>query len=258
MSLVLTRSFDGIQYITLNHESPTNPFSRNLEKSVISAVTDASHNDKVRAIVVAGGDKRSFSAGGDFNEVKNLSSPEAVDEWIDRVMDLYTSVLQVNKPTVAAVDNYAVGMGFQYSMMFDYRIGTHATKYVMPELRHGIGCTVGAAILGFTHGYNTMREIVFKCEELDAEDSLRLGLLNEVAPQADLQERAIAKALEFASYPQTAFQRTKEVMNKKFIGVLNAAREESKQVHRLSFAARGAQQHFSKILGRKYSEFEQA
>jgi len=252
MSLVLTRNWDGVQYITLNHENPNNPFSRSLEKAVISAVTDASHDDAVKAIVVAGGDNRSFSAGGDFNEVKNLSTPDSVDEWIDRVMELYISVLQVNKPTVAAVDKYAIGMGFQYSMMFDYRFGTSATNYAMPELRHGIGCTVGSAILGFTHGYNAMREIIFKCQEIKAADALRLGLINEVVTQADLQKSAIAKALEFSSYPQTSFQRTKETMNKKFISVLNSAREDSKQVHRLSFAARDAQKHFSKVLGSKY------
>jgi carboxymethylproline synthase len=252
MSLVLMRHLEGVQYITLNHENPNNPFSRNLEKAVIAAVTDASRDNTVKAIVVGGGDNRSFSAGGDFNEVKNLSTPEAIDEWIDRVMELYISVLQINKPTIAAVDRYAIGMGFQYSMMFDYRLGTEATKYVMPELRHGIGCTVGSAILGFTHGYNAMREIIFKCEEINPKDALRLGIINEIVPQAELQKSAVAKALEFASYPQTAFQRTKEAMNKKFISVLNAAREDSKQVHRLAFAARDAQKHFSKVLGSKY------
>jgi carboxymethylproline synthase len=252
MSLILTRNIDGIQYVTLNHENRNNPFSRSLEKAVISAVTDASLDSAVKAIVVGGGDNRSFSAGGDFNEVKNLSTPEAVDEWIDRVMDLYISVLQVNKPTIAAVDSYAIGMGFQYSLMFDYRIGTPDTKYVMPELRHGIGCTVGSAILSFTHGYNAMREIIFKCEEITAEDSLRLGLISEIVAQDDLESRAIVKGLEFSAYPQTAFQRTKEVMNKKFISVLNAAREDSKRVHRSSFASRGAQKHFSQVLGSKY------
>src|SRR4029078_9600954 len=99
----------------------------------------------VKAVVMTGGVGRSFSAGGDFNEVKNLSGGGDVDRWIDRVTELYVHALRVDKPTVAAIDKYAIGMGFQFALMFDQRVLTEGAEFRMPEARHGIGRSLGAA-----------------------------------------------------------------------------------------------------------------
>ncbi|EQB99267.1 carbapenem biosynthesis protein CpmB [Photorhabdus temperata subsp. temperata M1021] len=192
-----------------------------------------------------------FLSGGDFNEVKNLSG-ESVETWIDRVIDLYCTVLKVNKPTVAAVDGYAIGMGFQFSLMFDQRVMSNEAKFIMPELKHGIGCSVGAAILGFTHGHNLMRKIVFECEELSSEVCVKYNIANQVTDKEILLETAIELANSLAKYPKTAYSNTKKFMNKKFIEILEESRKESKLVHKNSFGSRDSQHHFKKVLGEKY------
>ncbi|MDR0217731.1 MAG: enoyl-CoA hydratase/isomerase family protein [Enterobacteriaceae bacterium] len=249
--MIIEQDFNSTRVIIFNHENRHNPFSEELENSIKKSLIEADKDDSVKAIVVYGGKNRSFSSGGDFNEVKNLSG-ENVDSWIDRVIDLYCAVLNVNKPTVAAVDGYAIGMGFQFSLMFDQRIISNEAKFIMPELKHGIGCSVGAAILGFTHGHNLMRKIVFECEELSSETCIKYNIANQVADKDLLLETAIERANLLATYPKTSYLNTKKCMNKKFIDILEDSRKESKLVHKNSFGSRDPQKHFKKVLGEKY------
>ncbi|CAI1791690.1 enoyl-CoA hydratase/isomerase family protein [Serratia plymuthica] len=250
--MVIEQDFGSIRLLTLNHSNKHNPFSEELENAIKHALNKADSDDIVKSIIVYGGEGRSFSSGGDFNEVKNLSGGVEVERWIDRVIDLYNTVLNISKPTIAAVDGYAIGMGFQFAMMFDQRIMSNQAHFVMPELKHGIGCSVGAAILGFTHGHTMMKKIVFECEELSAELCHEYKIVNQVVSVEHLLETAFSQANLLAEYPKSAFVNTKKIMNKEFIEVLEKTREESKRVHKSSFAAKDSQKHFQKILGQKY------
>ncbi|MCE1781933.1 enoyl-CoA hydratase/isomerase family protein, partial [Enterobacter hormaechei] len=71
--MVIERDFSSIRVIILNHENKHNPFSESLENSIKKSLIKADQDDNVKAIVVYGGENRSFSSGGDFSEVKNLS-----------------------------------------------------------------------------------------------------------------------------------------------------------------------------------------
>ncbi|MBD2797902.1 enoyl-CoA hydratase/isomerase family protein [Xenorhabdus sp. 18] len=249
--MIIERDFGSVRVLILNHENKHNPFNEKLENATKDALSKADLDTNIKSIVVYGGKNRSFSSGGDFNEVKKLTGGN-VEHWIDRVIDLYSAVLNIKKPTIAAVDGYAIGMGFQFSMMFDQRIMSNEARFVMPELKHGIGCSVGATILSFTHGYNLMRKIVFECEELSSELCLKYCIANQVTDKEVLLETAIERANLLATYPEAAYSNTKKFMNKRFIEALEKCRQESKLVHKNSFGARDAQKHFQKVLGEKY------
>ena len=163
-NLVFSRDIDGVRVIYLNHPNRYNPFNEALGNAVQKALELADKDTSINAIVVYGGEGRSFGVGGDFNEVQWLSGGEDVDRWIDRIMNLYLAVLNVKKPTIACIDGFGIGISFQFGMMFDWRIMADCGELIMPELKHGIGCTIGAAILNAVSGYNNMRDIVYGCE----------------------------------------------------------------------------------------------
>lgn len=253
MSEVLETNAGRVRIIQLNHATRHNPFSKSLERAVIEALGRADEDDGIDAIVVYGGKERSFSAGGDFNEVKNLSTGAEIDAWIDRVTDLYVSALKLKKPSVAAVDGFAIGMGFQFAMMFDWRVMARDAELRMPELKHGIGCSVGAAILGKIVGWNAMREIIYRADAISAQQAWQNHLVNDLADSSSVLAEAIARAEVLAGYPQAAFRSTKLAVNRSLIDALTGSAAESKQVHRAAFLARDAQKHFQNILGEKYS-----
>ncbi|ADU71473.1 enoyl-CoA hydratase/isomerase family protein [Pantoea sp. At-9b] len=250
--MILETDHDEIRVITLNAENKHNPFSFELEEQIKEALSRANSDPMIGAVILYGGEGRSFSAGGDFNEVKFLSRTVEIENWIDRVIELYQSVLKVTKPTVAAIDGYAIGMGFQFAMMFDQRLMSADASLIMPELQHGIGCSVGAAILRFTHGFALMQEIIYQCKSLDAQTCSNYHLVNKVVDKDTLLHEAIQEARAMAKFPRTAFINTKTSINRNFIELLDAIKETSKSVHTASFQARDAQKHFCKVLKVKY------
>ena len=251
--LVIETLTDGILIIQLNHSNPHNPFNKQLESDLKEALRNGESDDRIRAIVVTGGQSdRSFSAGGDFNEVKMLKGGPEVDAWIDRVIDLYITALLVTKPTVAAVNNHAIGIGFQLALMFDWRVGSHHSMFAMNELKNGISCTLGACILERVLGRNVMTELIIGCERVSAEEAKGLKILNEIVQQEHLLTAAISAATKLSAYPDTSYRNTKKSANSNFVQDLKNVAEASKQAHRVAFASGANLQHFKSILGKNF------
>jgi len=251
-NLVIFKDVDGVRIIYLNHPNPHNPFNEALENSVKHALEIADKDQDINAIVVYGGEQCSFGVGGDFNEVKLLSGGDDVNRWIDRIMNLYLSVLNVKKPTVACIDGFGIGISFQFGMMFDWRIMANTAELIMPELKYGIGCTIGATILHKISSYNIMKEIIYGCEKINAEKALSYQLINEIHSTTDLLDKAIVSAKKLAQYPTVPFQNTKRTINKVMINALLQIVEDAKQTHRACFTTKSAKKHFINILGDKY------
>jgi carboxymethylproline synthase len=252
MSTVIERHVGNIRVIEFDHPNKHNPFSEVHENNIKAAFRRANADPTIKGVVVTGHDGRSFSAGGDFNEVKNLRGGDEVDRWIDRVVDLYASALRVEKPMIAAISGYAIGMGFQLAMMFDWRIMSATAEFRMPELKHGIACTVGATILEEVLGHTTAQEIIYACETIGPEKALEYRLVKEVTAQGLLVARAIEVAQMLAAYPEVPFVNTKRSVTSRMLDCLHRAAVASKTAHRAAFAARSSQAHFKNILGEKY------
>jgi len=254
MAIIAESNENGVCIIELAHPNKHNPYNEQLENEIQAALLRANNDPNVIAIVVTGGENRSFSVGGDFNEVKNLIGGSDVDRWIDRVTALYASALNIDKPTIASIEGFAIGMGFQFAMMFDWRIMSETAELRMPELKYGIGCSVGCAILHHVVGYNNMREIIYNCENIDPQKALQYGLINEIFAPDVLLKKSIEIAQKLGNYPVTSFQNTKKVITKSLLNKLYETAEESKKVHKACFQQKSPQQHFKNILKEKYNQ----
>ncbi len=249
MGLIDIEDVEGVRVLTLAHEKPTNPFGKEMAETFMAAVREADGDGTVGAIVVHGGHDRSFSAGGNFNEALQLGTDDAVNETIDWCTDLYLSVLDTRKPTVAAIDRYAVGLGFQLAMMFDWKIMSTRANLLMPELEHGIGASMAATILSTTTGYDVARHVIMGCRPIAADSALRWGMADETCEPEFLVDRALQRARRMARYPGVAFSATKHVLTGRMRAALEQTREDSKAVHRQTFAAKAMHQHFHNVLG---------
>ncbi|WP_213994076.1 enoyl-CoA hydratase/isomerase family protein [Sodalis sp. dw_96] len=248
--MVLEENIGSVRLITLNHYSKYNILNEELKIAIKNALIAAEHDDTVKSLVVYGGANRSFSAGGNYNEIKKMSG-EAAERWVDGLVELYRTVLEVNKPTVAAVDGYAIGIGFQFALMFDRRVMAADACFVMPELKQGVCCSLGAAILHFTHGYTTMQDIIYRCSVMDAGRCLEYRLINQITDRELLVSAAIGQANLLAAYQRAVFGHTKRAMNKPFIQALEQSRQESKSMQKSVVASQvnkqGAQPSSLKI-----------
>ncbi|MGY4353180.1 carboxymethylproline synthase [Bradyrhizobium sp. GM7.3] len=250
MAILETETRGSVLIARFNHANPNNPMSLELEGAIRATCRDTEDNHEIRALVLTGGNDRSFCVGGDFNEVAQLSERTAVEEFIDRVIDLYSTILKVTKPTVAAIGGHAVGLGFQLALCCDWRIGTLGTKLLMWELKHGLACTIGGYMLESFVGRAAMSDIVYGCEVIPVSWAADHKLLHEVVHSNSLVDSAVARAQILGAFPEITFRRTKESINERFIVGLRNIALEAKEAHVAGFASASAEQHFKNVLRR--------
>lgn len=246
---LVRRTRDGVLSLCFNAANAHNPFSAELERAVTLALRAAQEDPGIEAIVLSGGRERSFSVGGDFNEVKEFEGGAEVDRWIEDVVGMYVACLELDKPTVAALDGYAIGIGFQLALCCDYRLGTSRCQLIMPELRNGVACTIGQYMLEKMLGRAQMQRIVIECDRMGPEESLRLGFLNAVCEPDALLDRAQEIAARLIAYPRVSYRTTKTTINQSFAEGLRQITPIAQRDHRASFKDRAAQRFMTKILG---------
>lgn len=260
--MIVTRSYQTLIYeehgriarVQFNREKDTNAFSRAMTLELLDVCAHlhadaASAEPRLDALVLTGGTGRSFSVGGDFNDVSRLSEEPEIRAYLGEIIDLYVALLDVEIPVIAAIDRFAIGQGLQVALMADWRIGASSCRLQMPELKNGVACPLGSIILELLLGRARMQELVFDCEVIEPPTARAYGLLSQVCAPEELQDAAMAMARRLAAYPRTSYVTTKRIQNQRFVQAFEAVREPSSQAHVAAFLRRTGQAHFERILG---------
>ncbi|MCK1691070.1 enoyl-CoA hydratase/isomerase family protein [Bradyrhizobium sp. 145] len=250
MAALHTYMKEGVLVAQFNRKNPLNPLDRELETEIVDACRLAQDEPAVKAMVLTGGAHRSFCVGDDFYEAVELNTQAAVEQLVDRLVGLYTALLSVTKPTVAGMDGYAIGGGVQIALCCDWRVGTPTTKALGWELKYGLGCPLGAYMLGKSLGRAAMSDIIFGCEPVSIGWALRCKFFNEVADGMEVVERAISRAAALGRYPECTYRRTKECVNRSFIAGLQELTSVAKKIHVEGFLKKAAEAHFARVLRR--------
>jgi enoyl-CoA hydratase/carnithine racemase len=193
----------------------------------------------LRCLVVIG-EGRAFSSGIDlqqllsgggglFSEAGRGSAPLAdspttgrgmEDKLVTRIgeiQDAYTWLADAPYPTIAAMRGYALGGGLQLALACDLRIAARGTKLALPEHKYGILPDLGGTYwLPRIVGPAKAKELIFTAETIDAEEAYRIGLLNRLVDDADLESAATELAERIASQPPIAVRRTKRAVDQAY------------------------------------------
>jgi carboxymethylproline synthase len=247
---ILNRRERQVEVLQINHRKPQNPVSEEVNYALCEALKRADGDANVSSVVLTGGARRSFSAGGDFAEVAAMTTPESVHAWIGRVIELYTTVLALNKPVVMAVGGYAIGIGMQLALMGDWRVASEDSHLSMWELKMGVACTIGGCILQRCLGRLATTQIIYGCKLIEGREALQLRLIDNLVEPEILLARAIERAEQLASYPAVPFSRTKRSINAPFIEELRYNARISCEAHASSFQNGSADAHMQSILQR--------
>ncbi|HWG90341.1 MAG TPA: enoyl-CoA hydratase-related protein [Candidatus Thermoplasmatota archaeon] len=184
---------------------------RALGEAVDKAVADPT----VRCLLITG-EGRAFCAGGDVAEMaeKGEKAFEHFRDLTEHHHPLVRTLSTCPKPVVVAVNGVAAGGGVGIALAGDYRLGGASAKFRAAYLRLGVSPDGGATyLLPRLAGLAAAQRFFYRNEALAAEEALRLGLLHEVVPDAELPARALAVAREMAALPLQAFARTKALLS---------------------------------------------
>ncbi|MCZ4080501.1 enoyl-CoA hydratase/isomerase family protein [Rhodococcus sp. H36-A4] len=230
-----------------------NTFSTDKMLGIAELVWQLGDAPEVEAIVLYGGDGRSFGVGGDFNEVKDFTGGSEVNRWIDACVDMYRAVLSVSKPTVAVVDRFCIGIGLQLALCADWRVGTTTSDLRMPELKLGISCILGAPLLQHRVGPAVANRMIIGCDRWLGSNALADGLIDELASNSDSLTVGRTRARTLSEYQSVPFAHTKAFVNHSILLDMERARIAAIAGHRAGFASgNSAQQKMRRIVGENH------
>lgn len=177
---------DRVAYVTLDRPARRNALSEELWDRLVVTFAELDLDDAVWAVVVTGAGDHAFCSGVDLGE---LGGPDA---GIHRApmrratRNLFEVLLEVQKPTIAAINGPAVGAGFELAMACDLRVVADHAYFVLPEAKRGLGATFGAAMLPRLVPRGVAMEALYLGSPISAADAGRWGLANRVVPSADV------------------------------------------------------------------------
>ena len=187
------RRADGVAVLRLDR-----PKMNAMSKALLGQLRDAAQgliDDPPGAVVVTGGE-RAFAAGADIAE---FSGPERAREIGGLFRDALGAVAAIPRFTVAAITGVALGGGCELALACDWRIAADNARLGQPEILLGIiPGGGGTQRLPRLIGVSLAKELILSGRQVDAREALRIGLVDEVVPAFEVQERAIEKAASLA------------------------------------------------------------
>jgi enoyl-CoA hydratase/carnithine racemase len=192
---------------------PMNALNAQVQAELRAAADEAAERKDVRAVIVYGGEKV-FAAGADIKEMAELTYADMVDRS-QRLQAAFAAVARIPKPTVAAVTGYALGGGCELALACDARIAADDAKLGQPEIQLGIIPGAGGTQrLARLVGASRAKEMIFTGRFARAEEALRIGLVDQVVPAAEVYSAALSWAARFAEGPAYALRAAKEAIDR--------------------------------------------
>ena len=222
---------DGVGTLRLDRPK-MNALNVAVQEEIRVAAHEASDRDDVRVVVIYGGE-RVFAAGADIKEMAEMSYTDMVDRS-GPLQSALSAVAAIPKPTVAAVTGYALGGGCELALCADIRIAAADAKLGQPEILLGIIPGAGGTQrLSRLVGPSKAKDIIFSGRFVDAEEALRIGLVDQVVPAAEVYDAALAWARQFTSGPAYALRAAKEAID----AGLEVGLATGLEIERVQFAA---------------------
>jgi enoyl-CoA hydratase/carnithine racemase len=219
---VLYEVSEHIATITLNRPDQRNALNYDAYERLEAAFRRAVTDEDARCVIVTGADP-AFCSGDDVREI--MAGPHAVSRRArapvvrHRPTPAAIAALECDKPVIAAVNGAAVGWGMELALYADIRIASEKARFAELFIKRGLTCDVGGFYrLPAIVGPAKAAELLFTGDIIDAAEALHIGLVREVAPHAELMDRARALAGRIAANPPLALRYMKEGLRRAAYG----------------------------------------
>lgn len=203
----------GIATVTLNRPDKLNAMDRAFWGDLRDAIDWAGKHQAVRCLVLRGAGGRAFSAGGDVASFADLVSDAQRHAFQVDAMATFEAVATCARPTIAAVQGYALGGGCELAMACDIVIAAEGAVFGLPEARFGLVPGYGVLRAPIVAGAQLAKLMIFAGERLTADEALRHGLVQKLCA-ADRFEGEVARiAAAIAAAPPEAIAAAKALID---------------------------------------------
>ncbi|MBC2579929.1 short-chain-enoyl-CoA hydratase [Clostridium sp. DJ247] len=244
-----------ISLITINRPKALNALNSETLKELGYAIDNIAEDKEVLAVVLTGAGK-AFVAGADITEMKYLNTVGGRSFGI-LGNKVFRKLENLEKPVIAAVNGFALGGGCEISMACDIRIASAKAKFGQPEV--GLGITPG---FGGTQrlprlvGEGMAKELIYSGKIIDAQEALRIGLVNRVVEPEQLLDEAKALANTIAAQAPIAVTLSKAAISKGVQTDINTALSYESEVFGECFATEDQKEGMTAFVEKRDKNFK--
>ena len=206
MSVLLEKRANGVAVVTLNRPHALNALDVPAKERLGAIWQEISDDPQVRVAVLAGAGEKAFCAGSDIKEIARTGSMASTRTLMRALPGVG---IPLDKPVIAALHGFCVGMGMTLALHCDLRLAAKTTVLGYPEVKHGMISGVSAMRLPQVIPQAKALEMMLLGRNMTVDEALRIGLVNAVVDDVQAEARAWADAI--ASYSPVAVQATKRL-----------------------------------------------
>lgn len=245
---ILFETKDKIATITFNRPDNLNSFSNEMIEGYVAALKECQESDNILVVVVTGAG-RAFSAGGDIKAMKegtDRNDPRVSKSRLwDMVQRVPLTLAEMDKPVIAAVNGPATGAGMDLASMCDFRTAAESARFSESYARVGLvpgngGCWFLPRVVGMPKAL----ELLFTADFVDAQEALRIGLVNHVFPDDQLMEGTYKIATNIARRAPISVQLIKRAT---YQGIRTDLRTHLDQISSHMTIARASDDHMEAV-----------
>ncbi|MCJ7829851.1 MAG: enoyl-CoA hydratase/isomerase family protein, partial [Desulfobacterales bacterium] len=187
-----------IATIRLNRPHVLNAMNKQMWLELQAALEIVKNDPEIKAVVFTG-EGRAFSTGADMKETKDRSL-EAYRDYLTELQEASRKIIRFEKATIAAINGYALGSGYELALACDIRIAAEEAQIGSPEAKVSSSITGGALrLIQDLIGPAKARELLFTGEYISGKEAARIGLVNKAVPLAQLSDEARSMARKIAA-----------------------------------------------------------
>ncbi|MBA3557497.1 MAG: enoyl-CoA hydratase/isomerase family protein [Gemmatimonadaceae bacterium] len=212
---------DRIAFITVNRPEKLNALNDATISELGEAIEEARSRDDVGGIILTGAGTKAFVAGADIAELAEQGPVDGRERSL-RGQRIFTRFETSPKPTIAAINGYALGGGCELALACHIRIASEGAKLGLPETNLGIGPGYGGTQrLPRLVGKGRALQLILTGEMIDAAEAYRIGLVNKVVPSGELLSAAEAAMRQILAKGPVAVALCIEAVNRGLEGTLD-------------------------------------
>jgi len=211
---ILYEVSESIATITVNRPEVRNALTQALMEELADAINQADEDTEVRVLILTGAGEKAFVGGADINEVGARTTLTELGPKSRTRRSVYTKLEHLSKPSIAAVNGFALGGGCEMALACTLRIAADTARFGQPEINLGIIPGLGGTQrLVRLVGKGNAMEMILTGDLIRADHALRIGLVNRVVPADQLMAEARGLAGKLAAKAPLALRAAKDAVD---------------------------------------------
>lgn len=218
---------DNVAWLTMKRP-PYNVLTFDMMEEIARSIGKLPEQHGVRALVIqAAKDCTAFSAGVAVED----SRPDRAFQTLEAFRNVFTAMMDISKPVICVVDGPAIGGGCELAALGDLIVATPKARFAQPEIRIGVYPPLASVILPHTIGHKRTLEMILTGEPMSAQEAARLGLVNRLVPEDQLDVEVAKLILKITKQSAPVLEMAKKVIYETIGTPINQALRRSAEIY---------------------------